>query len=126
MEANSSEYIKQAAVKDETFHTSNAGHYILHINLDGHSGLSFSIYDSPRNKFIVLESYISRKKCADIQEFMFFLKSLISQHSELTKHKFKEIHLSISHAASTFVPSALFVEEDKEKYFLMNQDMHLH
>lgn len=125
MDASSSAYIKQAGIKDETFNASNAGYYVLHINLDGHSGFSFSIYDSPRNKFIVLGSYVPRKKCSDNQEFMIFLKSLISEYSELTKYKFKEVHLSISHAASTFVPSALFVEEDKEKYFLMNHSRHL-
>jgi hypothetical protein len=124
MEGSSSMYIKQVGVKDETFHPSNAGHYILHINVDGFSGFSFSVYDAPRNKFIVLEAYTPRKKCTDNQEFVSFLKAVLRQLPELTKNKFKEVHMSFSHAASTFVPSALYVEEDKEKYFLMNHTLH--
>ncbi len=124
MEEVLSTYIKQLGVKDETFHSDQAGNYVLHMHVDHQNGFSFSVFDSPRNKFIALESYIPRKKSADNQDFLSFIRLLLSQLPELTRNKFKEVHLSFSHPASTFVPSALFVEEDKEKYFLMNHTLH--
>ena len=103
MEEVLSTYIKQLGVKDETFHSDQAGNYVLHMHVDHQNGFSFSVFDSPRNKFIALESYIPRKKSSDNQDFLSFIRLLLSQLPELTRTKFKEVHLSFSCAIKLFV-----------------------
>lgn len=123
MEAISTSFSKQVGIKDETFHVSHADSYVLHIIVDELSSFLLSVFDQQRNKFILLYSFFPKKKCIDSQQFVFFLNDVLLHHPELTKRKFKETHLTVSNSFSTFIPSALYLEEDKIKYFSLNHNI---
>ncbi len=101
---------------DETLDINSTENYELSVQVS-YGGLSYSILDTLRNKFILLRDYepddngyLDNGKIGEI----------IAKDDFLTR-RYKRINLITPSPRSTLVPSALFDDSKKEDFFTFNQ-----
>ncbi len=101
---------------DETLDINSTENYELSVQVS-YDGLSYSILDTLRNKFVMLRDYQpDGTGCFDIIK----LGELISKDDFLTK-RFKKVNIITPTPKSTLVPNPLFDSSKEIEYFTFNQ-----
>ena len=101
---------------DETLDINSTENYELSVQA-GFDGLSFSLLDTLRNKYIMLRVY---EPDDDLNFEINGLQDIITRDDFLTK-RFKKINLIAPSAKSTLVPALLYDASKREEYFTFNQ-----
>jgi len=101
---------------DETLDINSTENYELSVQA-GNDGVSCTILDTLRNKFILLRSYEPDDNGLFDHDKMY---EIISRDDFLTR-PYKKINVIVPSAKATLVPSALYEESEKEGYFTFNQ-----
>lgn len=100
---------------DETLDINSTENYDLSLQVSN-DGLSFSILDTLRNKFVMLRSYESEDGSSyDISN----LEDLLSMDDFLIR-RFRKIRIITPTDRSTLVPAPLYDETRRESYFRYN------
>lgn len=103
---------------DETLDINSTENYELSVQVS-FDGLSYSILDTLRNKFVLLRDYQPDGTGSfDISK----LGEIISKDDFLIK-RFKKVNLITPSPKSTLVPNPLFDESKKFEYFTFNQTL---
>ncbi len=98
----------QFAFKDETFDINQSSTYILTIQA-GEEGVVYCIFDTVRNKYIVLTNYPIEK---DLSNEVYFEKiEEILQNDERFHNKYKLVNFIIINRKTTLLPSAFFQQD---------------
>lgn len=101
---------------DETLDINSTENYELSVQI-GFDGLSYSVLDTLRNKFVLLRDYEPDENTfSDTGR----LAELINRDDFLTR-RYKRTNLIIPSSKSTLVPAPLFDSTKKEEYFAFNQ-----
>lgn len=101
---------------DETLDINSTENYELSVQVSP-DGLSFSILDTLRNKFVMIRNY--EPDDGGLYDTV-KLGELINKDDFLTK-QYKKANLITPSLKSTLVPKALFEDSKKEEYFSFNQ-----
>jgi hypothetical protein len=101
---------------DETLDINSTENYELSVQI-GYDGLSYSVLDTLRNKFVLLRDYEPDENTySDTGK----LAELINKDDFLTR-RYKKTNLIVPSSKSTLVPAPLFDSTKKEEYFAFNQ-----
>jgi hypothetical protein len=103
---------------DKSFKVSNTRTYILTMQLSLH-GLSFSIFNTDKNKHIGFEAY-SFEGIKNVDEIPSRF-DLILNRNEWFAYPYKKVILLYHNSSSTLVPSPLFDENHKSLFIGFNQ-----
>jgi len=103
---------------DKSFKESRTRDYILTMQLDLH-GLSFSVFNTEKNKFIGFEAY-SFSDIKDVKELPGKFDLILNRH-EWFAYPYKKVILLYHNSFTTLVPAPLFDEKQKSLYLGFNQ-----
>ncbi|MFW6224735.1 MAG: DUF3822 family protein [Bacteroidota bacterium] len=110
----------QFAFKDETFDINQSSTYILTIQA-GEEGVVYCIFDTVRNKYIVLTNHPLEK---DLSKEVYFEKiEEILQNNELFHNKYKSVNFIIINRKTTLLPSALFQQDQLKTIMDFNTEI---
>jgi hypothetical protein len=108
------------SLKDESFIKENARHYSLSVEIS-YDGLAYTVFDEVKNRYILLESYSFNKVFNDSQLIINLQK--VADSCENLKYDFEKSLIMFKNNKYTFIPSALFIPEERELYLRFNQDV---
>ncbi len=101
---------------DETLDINSTDNYELSVQAS-FDGLSYSILDTLRNKFVLLRDY----EPEDNGYFDIVRLGEIMAKDDFLIRRFKKVNVIAPSPKSTLVPAALFDDSKKEEYFTFNQ-----
>lgn len=105
---------------DESFIKENSMHYSLYVEIS-FDGLVYLIFDEVKNKYIVIESFNFNKVFNDSQ-LTISLQSIFDGNENI-KLDFEKTSIIYKNSKYTFIPSALFIPEQKDLYLKFNQEI---
>ncbi len=110
----------QFAFKDETFDINQSSTYILTIQA-GEEAIVYCIFDTVRNKYIVLSNHPIEK---DLSNEVYFEKiEEILQNDELFHNNYKSVNFIIINRKTTLLPSALFQQDQLKTIMDFNTEI---